>query len=260
MINTKKVNAVILALIIVFSMCVPAFAEGEVYKCEYCGAKFDTADELKTHKTKCVDNPYNATQAPSNEAGYVGDNFYTCPGCGQRYSTLAEYNKCISSHNYGVDTHWDDYISMTLPELLDWALNWFNNLIAVITGADNDDTFGIASNISDILLAITNNIVALISGVSTGNKADVAGAVDDLDASVKGIDFSPLGLDSIHSVIDTIKVKVKDFYAGEKETAVELTVAEAPAETGSANIGIAAFAAISVAAAAAFVCTKKKEA
>ncbi|MCQ2481812.1 MAG: hypothetical protein MJ121_06825, partial [Clostridia bacterium] len=159
-----------------------------------------------------------------------------------------------------VDTHWDDYISMTLPELLDWALQWFNNLILLITGADNDDTFGIGANITEILLAITNNIVALISGVSTGNEADVAGAVDDLDASVKGIDFSPLGLDSIHSVIDTIKVKVKDFYAGEKETAVELTVAEAPAETGSANVGIAAFAAISVAAAAAFVCTKKKEA
>ena len=50
-------------------------------------------------------------------------------------------------------------------------------------------------------------------------------------------------------------------YAGEVATTVieETTVVETPATTGSSSVGIALFAAVSVAAAAAYVCTKKSK-
>ena len=56
-----------------------------------------------------------------------------------------------------------------------------------------------------------------------------------------------------------IKQKIKDFYAhDEAVVAEEVTCAEAPVETGSATAGIAVFAAITAAAAVAYVCSKKK--
>ena len=65
----------------------------------------------------------------------------------------------------------------------------------------------------------------------------------------------------LNRVLSTsLKQKIKDFYSGNKETAVEETAAVAPSDTGSSAAGIAVFAAMSVAAAAAFVCTRKKSA
>ena len=92
-------------------------------------------------------------------------------------------------------------------------------------------------------------------GTLAADQAAVLGAVEDLEAS-----FADVKIPGLDEIINALKSKIKAMYAGEKATTVvEETTAIAPAETGSSSVaGIAAFAAISVAAAAAYVCTKKK--
>ena len=58
-------------------------------------------------------------------------------------------------------------------------------------------------------------------------------------------------------LVDSLKETIKGMYAGSEATVPATTEAAPIEDTGSASVGIAAFAAISVAAAAAYVCTKK---
>lgn len=80
------------------------------------------------------------------------------------------------------------------------------------------------------------------------SEADVKGAIAELES------FKIPGAEDL---INALKAKIKAMYAGEVATTVVETTAAAPADTGSASVGIAVFAAVSVAAAAAYVCTKK---
>ncbi len=103
---------------------------------------------------------------------------------------------------------------------------------------------------------VVNKILDLINGMGTAlvSEADVNGAVEDLEtalAEVKDGDAKS----KLADLINGLKAKIKALYAGEKAT--DVTVPETPADTGSASVGIAVFAAVSVAAAAAYVCTKK---
>lgn len=262
MINTKKVYAVILALIIALSMCVPAFAVESLYKCRECGAMFDNSEDydkhIETHNTTFT----TASSSSDDPGGYVGDKYYECPGCGRRYTNLEDYNACVNSHNYGVDMHWDDYMGQTLPEIFQVLMGYVQYFYESFYNLGFDQiAYG---NMEKFFGALTNTIMRLMGLVAEADtpQADVAGAVDDLESTVNSVDLSntPLAgfIETVKNIINTIRQKIKDFYAGDKETTIEQTVAEAPAETGSADIGIAALAAISVAAAAAFVCTKKK--
>ena len=107
---------------------------------------------------------------------------------------------------------------------------------------------------------IINRIKELVANVTGSNSADVLGVVDQLEAKIGSFGLAKDILSRIKELITNLKQKIKDLYAGNKETVVEETAAVAPSGTGSSAAGIAAFAAVSVAAAAAYVCTKKKAA
>ena len=113
--------------------------------------------------------------------------------------------------------------------------------------------------VEDIIIRIIDFINNI--GIGAASQADVAGAISDLEAKIASLPIVGDILTTIHNLITSLKQKIKDLYAGNKETeAVEETDAAPSADTGSSSLGIAAFAAVSVAAAAAYVCTKKKAA
>ena len=110
--------------------------------------------------------------------------------------------------------------------------------------------------IEDIIIRLVDLVESALTGGAA--QADVAGAISDLEAKIASLPIVGNVLTTIHNLITTLKQKIKDLYAGNKETVIEETDAAPSADTGSSSIGIAAFAAISVAAAAAYGCTKKK--
>lgn len=110
----------------------------------------------------------------------------------------------------------------------------------------------------DAIETVVNKILDLINGMGNAlvSEADVNGAVEDLEASLATIKEGE-AKSKLANLINGLKAKIKALYAGEKAT--DVTEVETPADTGSASVGIAVFAAVSVAAAAAYVCTKKKD-
>ncbi len=109
-------------------------------------------------------------------------------------------------------------------------------------------------NIESIVIKILDLVQGM--GDALVSEADVKGAVADLEASLAEVKDGN-AKSKLADLINGLKAKIKALYAGEKAT--DVTEPEAPADTGSASVGIAAFAAVSVAAAAAYVCTKKKD-
>lgn len=114
------------------------------------------------------------------------------------------------------------------------------------------------NNVLDTVKGLIEKITALVQNLTGGNTADVLGVADELEAKIAAIPVLGDVYEFLHNLITTLKQKIKDLYAGNKETVVEETEAAATADTGSSSLGIVAFAAVSVAAAAAYVCTKKK--
>ena len=108
--------------------------------------------------------------------------------------------------------------------------------------------------IEDIVIKILDLVQNM--GNALVSEADVNGAVEDLEASLAEVKDGD-AKSKLADLINGLKAKIKALYAGEKAT--DVTEVETPADTGSASVGIAVFAAVSVAAAAAYVCTKKKD-
>ncbi len=148
------------------------------------------------------------------------------------------------------------------PAAADESTTGFD-LIGTIKGI-LDKITGVFSGENDILAqiqGIINQIKEFIASFTGGNAADVLGIVDQLEAKIGSFTLASDILSYVKGLITSLKQKIKDLYAGNRETVVEETVAEAPSDTGSSSVaGIAAFAAVSVAAAAAYVCTKKRAA
>lgn len=240
----KKVIAVITALVLAFSCSAIAFADDATWRCPYCSKDFPniTAAEKEEHKNFCkATAPATSTTAATNAA-----KEYVCPGCGKVYYSYREYNDCLDSHNNAVDEHYWRYIGQTLPQIIDTLRNYF-------VGSQTQTL------IFDILYKIKDYVELIIGNyLNAGDVAGVQGAVADLDGALAGVNLDLPELAGVKEFVTSLKQKVKDLYAGEIETSIEETVAEAPAETGSANAGIIVFSVISAAAAAAFVCTKKK--
>ncbi|MCQ2477011.1 MAG: hypothetical protein MJ125_04165 [Clostridia bacterium] len=133
------------------------------------------------------------------------------------------------------------------------------SILAGFTGILNQissllDANGLLAKVQNLI----NQIKAFIEQIVSGGNADVAGAIDDLEAKIAELPIVGDVLEYLHNLINTLKQKVKDFYAHAAETA-PVTAEATPVETGSTSVGLVAFAAVSVAAVAAFVCTKKKE-
>lgn len=109
----------------------------------------------------------------------------------------------------------------------------------------------------DAIESVVVRLVDFIENIGSAavDKADVDGAVADLEAALADVEIPGLS-----DLLDSLKAAIKKMYAGEVATTVEVTTEKAPApETGSSSVGIAVFAAVSVAAAAAYVCTKKSK-
>lgn len=181
-----------------------------------------------------------------------------CPYCGNTFSDEKAYNEHLaicysqkggnpSDTDYSNYADYDKFVKLDANGVLDKLIkifsaeaSWWNDVESII--------IRIADFIENIAVGKTK-------------EADVAGAVDDLEAKVADLPIVGDICTYIHNLITTLKQKIKDLYAGNKETTItetETTAAEAPADTGSASVGIIAFAAVSAAAAAAYVCIKKK--
>lgn len=213
MVQMKKTLAIVLALVLAFSMTAMAFAE----------------DPTTTTAASTV--------APVGGVPGSYDN-NVCPKCGAKFAIEAEYNKHVASCTHGDPAPTKDYVDLTVKDVL--------NAIVELIKSSNTQWGDIESVVTRLVDLVEN----LLKGIAVP-EADVNGAIDDLKAKVG--DSGKLG-----DLLDSLKAKIKSFYAGDKATTEATTAAEKPAETGSATAGIAAFAAISVAAAAAYVCTKKK--
>lgn len=226
----KKALAIVMALVIALSMSAMAFAEepkttesaSKVYvlnTCD-CGASFYDEDAYNDHLKLHNDK--------------------ICPKCSRVFADEAVYNEHIATCTYGDQK---DYVDLTIKDILTMIID------LVKTNAGQWDA----------IESVVIRLVDFIENIGTGliPAADVNGAVADLEAALA--DFEIPG---ISDLLNQLKAKIKAMYAGEKATTVATTEAtteaEAPVDTGSASVGIAAFAAISVAAAAAYVCTKKK--
>lgn len=215
MVQMKKTLAIVLALVLAFSMTAMAFA---------------------------ADTSTTAAAAGSAVGGQVGSYDHNkCPKCGAAFVDEAEYNKHVSICTFGDEAPAateKDYVDLTVKDVL--------NAIVELVKSGNAQWDDIESVVTRLIDLVEN----LLKGI-TVPEADVNGAIDDLKTKVG--DSGKLG-----DLLDALKAKIKSFYAGDKATTEATTAAEEPANTGSATAGIAAFAAISVAAAAAYVCTKKK--
>ncbi len=225
----KKVIALVLAVAMVLSCGVMAFAANQ--KCPYCNGEYDET-LMSIHMDACAKNPKNIIEPT------VAPTSYVCSACSKVFDNMAEYNDHIDSHWHEAEYTWDKYIGTDVVTLISNLVDIFQN-----------------TGILDMVKELINKIWSLIENAAS--QASVAGAVADLEAKVGSLGFGDNA--TIKELINNLKQKIKALYGmNEKATTVEATEAEAPAETGSASVGIAAFAAISVAAAAAYVCTKKK--
>lgn len=214
MVQMKKTLAIVLALVLAFSMTAMAFA-----------ADTDTSSTTA------------ATVAPVGGTPGSYDN-NVCPKCGAKFAIEAEYNKHVAACTVGDEAPAKDYVDLTVKDVL--------NAIVELIKSSNTQWDDIESVVTRLVDLVEN----LLKGIAVP-EADVNGAIDDLKDKVGT--SGKLG-----DLLDSLKAKIKSFYAGDKATTEATTAAEEPADTGSATAGIAAFAAISVAAAAAYVCTKKK--
>ena len=228
----KKVLAIALALVMALSMSAMAFAEDTtttttttkavviINDCPYCDAKFSDEGEYNAHLAICV--------------------IKTCPKCKEVFADESAYNEHVANCTVG-DTK--DYINLDIKTILDMIIDLVKS---------SKEQWG---DIESVVVRLVDFIESM--GTLAAPQADVEGAVADLEAALADVEIPGLS-----DLLNQLKAKIKAMYAGEVATTVEVvetTVAAPVADTGSSAAGIAAFAAISVAAAAAYVCTKKSK-
>ncbi len=131
-----------------------------------------------------------------------------------------------------------DYVDLTVKEVLAMILE----LAKAGMSQWND--------VETVIVKIVDFVDGLVNGIFTGS-------VDGLIAELEGL-FNGIEIPGIDGLINALKEKILSFYAPGTVTPPTTEPADT-SDTGSAPVGIAVFAAVSVAAAAAFVCTKKKD-
>ncbi len=214
----KKVLALALALIMALSMSAMAFAAG-------------TPSDATANNNMCPNCGRWFYSEKEYNAHLALCDIKTCDKCGEDFASEAEYNKHVAACTVG-DTK--DYVNLTVKEILEMIID-----IAKASMSQWDSIESVIIRLVDFV----ENMGGLVS------EADVNGAIAELEG---------FNIPGIEGLLDALKAKIKNMYAGETATTVvETTAAEGPSETGSASVGIAVFAAVSVAAAAAYVCTKK---
>lgn len=259
------------------------------FKCNQCNAKFDTEADLKDHIAKthsalecpvcsfrcvgsggktaeevynehleihktysekdqlwrfecanCHKRYLNPEQMVACEKSHIKDMDLQCPECGYKAQSIKDYNDHIKKL-HGADSQYDNYFGedTTIMDIMNQFIAWIES-----------------SKITDMLLEFAYKIFDLL--MAGAPEPEVAGAMDNLEGAANKLNLSLPQFSGLKDWINTIKQKIKSFYAGQAETTIEQTQAEAPVDTGSASGSIAIFATISVAATAAYVCSKKK--
>lgn len=214
----KKVLALALALVMAFSCGFVAFAEEDTTA--------TTAAEVSTNVI--INN--NEGDTVVNEA--IPENA-KCGLCG---SVLADGEK-LADHECPTEAATEkDYIDLTVKEVLAMILDLAK--AGMTQWAD----------VETVIIKIVDFLDGLVSGITSG------GSVDGLVAELEGL-FEGIEIPGIDELISALKEKILSFYA--PGVVIPTTKPADTSNTGSAPVGIAVFAAVSVAAAAAFVCTKK---
>lgn len=226
----KKVLAIALALVMALSMSAMAFAQTTTTTteavneaglvCPHCKQTFYIEAQYNAHLQVCC--------------------VKTCTKCGEVFAKEEAYNDHVQNCTVG-DTK--DYINLDIKTILDMIIDLVKSSM---------DQWG---DIESVVVRLVDFIESM--GTLAAPQADVEGAVADLEAALADVEIPGLS-----DLLNQLKAKIKAMYAGEVATTVEVvetTVAAPVADTGSSAAGIAAFAAISVAAAAAYVCTKKSK-
>ena len=223
----KKVLALALALVMALSMSAMAFAADAVNECGVCGSKFADNAAFAEHVKEC--------KAPEAADPIVN----SCPKCGRQFADEAIYNEHVNSCKINDQ---GGKVDLTIQELLGMLVDLVKSSMTQW----------------DAIESVIVRLVDFLENIGTAavGEADVKGAVADLEAAL-----ADANIPGVSDILNAIKQKIKDLYAGEVATTVveETTEVVPPAVTGSSSIGIALFAAVSVAAAAAYVCTKKSK-
>lgn len=220
----KKVLALALALVMALSMTAMAFAAP--------ASPSDATTKVYVNNNQCplCGRWFADEDAYNNHLALCRTK--TCDKCGMEFANEADYNNHVQNCTVDVTK---DYVDLTVKDIL--------NMIIDIAKS----SMGQWDNIEDVITRIIDFVENIGAGIIP--EADVNGAIAELEG---------LNIPGISDLLDALKAKIKAMYAGEEATTVvETTAAEGPADTGSASVGIAVFAAVSVAAAAAYVCTKK---
>lgn len=235
----KKVLALALALVMAFSMSAIAFAtDDENTACQVCGVLYDTKEQA----VKCAKGHTAATDPTVAPTVYRN----VCPICGRQFAEEDTYNAHLEICDVKADGSETIMADFTIKEIL-------NMIVELVKGS-----MGQWDNIEGVVIELIGFVEKIADlGVAAVSEAEVKGAVADLEAALADVKIP-----AIDELLNSLKQKIKDLYAGEVATTVEVvetTVIEKPSTTGSSSVGIALFAAVSVAAAAAYVCTKKSK-
>ncbi len=225
----KKVLAIVLALVMALSMSAMAFAADETTTAtDAVNATGLTCPHCK--QTFYIEAQYNAHLTVCAVK--------TCTKCGEVFADEDAYNDHVQNCTVG-DVK--DYINLDVKTILEMIIDLVKS---------SWEQWGDIESVVVRLVDFIENI-----GTAAVGEAEVAGAVADLEAALADVKIPGLS-----ELLNGLKAKIKAMYAGEVATTVEVTtIAQPIVETGSSVAGIAAFAAISVAAAAAYVCTKKSK-
>lgn len=153
--------------------------------------------------------------------------------CGLCGSVLAADEK-IADHVCPTEAATEkDYIDLTVKDVL--------NAIVELAKAGMTQW----ADVESVVIKIVEFLDGLVKGTTSGK-------VDGLVAELEGI-LAGVEIPGMKDLINALKEKILSWYTPD----IFVTEPTETPETGSAPVGIAVFAAVSVAAAAAFVCTKK---
>ena len=229
----KKVLALALALVMAFSMSAIAFADGD--ETATATAAGDTSyDNSGTIIGTQVNNQEVVTIIQTEVVSVVEDHVF-CGNCGSEFDS----DEALLAHQENCEP-----ALMDVTAVIEDVVNAIVEIVKANTGMSGDIA-SVISKLMDFVAGLLDGILASESGVN--------GIVADLEALVAGFDFE---IPVLSDLINSLKNLIKDLYAGEIATLP--TEPEETPVTGSSSVGIAVFAAVSVAAAAAYVCTKKK--
>ncbi len=187
-----------------------------------CGAMAFAADDATTTTTTAAAGDTIINEAAPQNA--------KCGLCG---STLAE-GELIADHVCPTEAATEkDYIDLTVKDVL-------NAIVELAKSAMTQ-----WADVETVVIKIVEFLDGLVKGTTSGK-------VDGLVAELEGL-FTGIEIPGMKDLINSLKEKILSWYTPD----IFVTEPVETPETGSAPVGIAVFAAVSVAAAAAFVCTKK---